>query len=179
MAKQIRNIKTGTKILTKDITGFQAVKAYFENNALTFYTFYLKLETPIKAIIHHLPYNTPAEDIADGLLGLGFDIVNAKQMSTSCRSPTGPWWRYSSPPPHGVFVCCLHNLAYITPRQTKKEEPLLYCYIPRRHLLSVCRHENVFAQQWLPLMVPLFWLSAVIAQYLFSSFAPITTIKGK
>jgi hypothetical protein len=54
------------------------VKTYFENINPTFFTFYLKSEYSIKAVIRHLPYNIPTEEIADWLLGLGFGIVSAK-----------------------------------------------------------------------------------------------------
>jgi hypothetical protein len=37
----------------------------------------------------HLPINTPAEDIAEGLVDLGLDVISVKQMSTDRRSPEG------------------------------------------------------------------------------------------
>jgi hypothetical protein len=37
-------------------------------------------------VIRHLPINTPAEDICDGLVRLGFDVVKVKQMTTTRRS---------------------------------------------------------------------------------------------
>jgi hypothetical protein len=43
-------------------------------------------EKPIKAVIRNLPHNTPAEDISDGLVSLGFDVINVKEMTTR-RSP--------------------------------------------------------------------------------------------
>jgi hypothetical protein len=45
-----------------------------------------KSEKPIKAMIRHLPLNTPAEDISDGLVNLGFEVVSIKQMTTTCQS---------------------------------------------------------------------------------------------
>jgi hypothetical protein len=50
----------------------------FEGNNLSFFTFFPKSEKPIKAVIRHLPPNTPAEDICDGLVTLGFDVVSVK-----------------------------------------------------------------------------------------------------
>jgi hypothetical protein len=41
-----------------------------------------------KAVIRHLPINTTAEDISDGLMNLGFDIIFVKQMSITHRSPS-------------------------------------------------------------------------------------------
>jgi hypothetical protein len=40
-------------------------------------------------VIRHLPMNTPAEDIAEGLGDLGFDVVNVRQLSTTRRSLEG------------------------------------------------------------------------------------------
>jgi hypothetical protein len=62
------------------------MKTYLEKKKLSF-TFFSKSEKPIKAIICHLPQNTPAEDISDGLMNLGFDIISIKQMITTLRTP--------------------------------------------------------------------------------------------
>jgi hypothetical protein len=40
----------------------------------------------MKAVIRRVPHNTPAEDISDGLVSLGFDI-SVKQMTATRRSP--------------------------------------------------------------------------------------------
>jgi hypothetical protein len=47
----------------------------------------LKSRNPIKAVILHLPHNTPANDICDRLVSLGFDVISVKQMTTTRRSP--------------------------------------------------------------------------------------------
>jgi hypothetical protein len=57
---------------------FQSVKSHFDSQNLSYYSLFLKSEKPIKAVIHHLPLNTPAEDISDGLVSLGFDVVSVK-----------------------------------------------------------------------------------------------------
>jgi hypothetical protein len=38
-------------------------------------------------VISHLQQITTAEDISDGLLSLGFDVVSVKQMTATRRSP--------------------------------------------------------------------------------------------
>jgi membrane protein required for colicin V production len=38
-------------------------------------SYFPKHEKPIKAVIRHLPSNTPALDISDGLVSLGFDVI--------------------------------------------------------------------------------------------------------
>jgi hypothetical protein len=42
---------------------YLAVKAHFDSNNLSYFTFYPESMKPIKAVIRHLPPNTPAEDI--------------------------------------------------------------------------------------------------------------------
>jgi hypothetical protein len=77
LAKQtfeFRSTKNGTRVVTMDMVDYQSVKAFFETNNLSYYTFYPKSENPIKAEILHLPTNTPAEDIAVGLVDLSFGL---------------------------------------------------------------------------------------------------------
>jgi hypothetical protein len=66
---------------------FQSIKSHFNTNNLSYYLFYPKSEKPMKAVIRHLPQNTPAEDISDGLVSLGFDIISVKQMAATRWSP--------------------------------------------------------------------------------------------
>jgi hypothetical protein len=67
---------------------FEAVKSYFYTHNLTYYSFFPKSQNPIKAVLRHLPSNTPAEDISDGLVTLGIDVVRVKQMRTTRRAPS-------------------------------------------------------------------------------------------
>jgi hypothetical protein len=60
---------------------FSAIKQYSQN--LHYFTFFPKSLKPIKAVIRHLPGNTPAEEIYEGLVELGFDIVSVKLLSTT------------------------------------------------------------------------------------------------
>jgi hypothetical protein len=85
---EFRNTRSGTRIVLKEMADFSAIKAYLEKNNLSFFTFFPKSEKPIKAVIRHLPQNTPAEDISDGLVSLGFDVISVKQMTTTRRSAT-------------------------------------------------------------------------------------------
>jgi hypothetical protein len=84
---EFRNTRSGTRIVTKEMADFSAIRKHLDNN-LSYFTFFPKSEKPIKAVIRHLPTNTPAQDISDGLVDLGFDIINVKQMSTNRRSPS-------------------------------------------------------------------------------------------
>jgi hypothetical protein len=38
---------------------------------------------PIKAVIQHLPQDTPVEDIFNNLEDLGFNVINVKQLITN------------------------------------------------------------------------------------------------
>jgi hypothetical protein len=72
----------------RSIADFQFVKSYFDANNLSYYSFYHKSEKPLKPVIRHLPHNTPAEDISEGLVSLGFDVIGVKQMTATRRSPS-------------------------------------------------------------------------------------------
>jgi hypothetical protein len=79
--------KNGTRVITKSVTDFEAVRSYFSTHNFTYYSFFPKSENPIKAFLRRLHSNTPMEDISDGLVTLGFDVVSVKQMTTR-RSPS-------------------------------------------------------------------------------------------
>jgi hypothetical protein len=51
------------------------------------FSYFPKHEKPIKAVIRHLPANTPAQDISDGRLSLCFDLIKVKQVTTTLQSP--------------------------------------------------------------------------------------------
>jgi hypothetical protein len=84
---EFRSTKNGTRVTTKNMVDYQSVKGHFE--ALPYNTFYPKSERPIKAVIRHLPINTPAKDIAEELVDLDFELISVRQMSTARRSPEG------------------------------------------------------------------------------------------
>jgi hypothetical protein len=65
------------------MVGFSAIKSHFDDQRMFNFTFYPKSQKPVKAVIHHLPHSTLAEDIYDGLMSLGFDVISVKQMTTN------------------------------------------------------------------------------------------------
>jgi hypothetical protein len=85
---EFRSTRNGTRIVTKSMEDFEAVKSHFSNNNLSYYSFYPRFQKPIKAVTRHLPPNTPVENISDGLVNRGFDVISVKQMTTTRRSPT-------------------------------------------------------------------------------------------
>jgi hypothetical protein len=100
------------------------VKFHFDTKRLSYYTFYPKPEKPIKAVISHLPHDTPAEDISDGLVNLGFEVVTVKQMTNTSRSP-----------PEKSNVINLPLFLVTLPGTSKSQVNFLLprlCYIPIR-----------------------------------------------
>jgi hypothetical protein len=66
---------------------FQSVKSHFDIQNLSYYTFFPKSEKPIKTVNRYEPHNTPAKNISDGVVSLGFDVVSVKQMTATRQSP--------------------------------------------------------------------------------------------
>jgi hypothetical protein len=90
---------------------YSAIRSHFESNNLHYYTFHAKSQKPIKAVIRHLPLSTPAEDILDGLVSLGFDVISVKQMSSTRR-----------PSAEGTSVVNLPLFLVTLPRTPKYQE---------------------------------------------------------
>jgi hypothetical protein len=107
---EIHKTRSGTRVVTKDMVDYQAVKEHFNQNSLSYFTFYPKSEKPMKAVLRHLPSYTPAKDISNGLVDLGFYVVSVKQMSSARRSPEG-----SKPVTLSLFLVTL-------PRTQKSQE---------------------------------------------------------
>jgi hypothetical protein len=77
---EFHSTRNGTRVVTREMTDFSAIRSHLESKSLHYYTFHPKSQKPIKAVIQHLPLNTTAEDISDGLVTLGFDVISVKQM---------------------------------------------------------------------------------------------------
>jgi hypothetical protein len=95
---EFRNTQSGTRIICTEMSDYSVIRTYLDSKSLNYYTFYSKSEKPIKAVIRHLPTDTPAEYISNGLIDLGFDVVSVKQM-TSTRSSEGERIQVTPPPP--------------------------------------------------------------------------------
>jgi hypothetical protein len=65
-----------------------AMKSYLEVNKPQFFTLDPNSEKPIKAVIRHLPLETPAEDISNSLEGFGF-FIGLWQLTTNRRALNG------------------------------------------------------------------------------------------
>jgi hypothetical protein len=129
------------------LADFHSVKSFFDQHNLSYFSFFPKSKKPIKAVIRHLPINTPAEDISDGLVNLGFDVISVKQMTTTRRSsPDDP--KFINLP---LFLITL-------PRSEKSQEiyrlPSL-CHIAikveayrARNSLTQCHNCQQFGHVW-------------------------------
>jgi hypothetical protein len=98
---------------------YSAIKAYLSSQNLNYFTFYPKSLKLIKAVIRHLPENTPAEEIYEGLVEIGFYIISVKQMSTTRQS-------------HGPTSTSLTLFLIALPRSEKSQEIFkltIICYI--------------------------------------------------
>jgi hypothetical protein len=84
---EFHSARNGTRVIMRGMSDFQPVKSHIDASNLSYYSFYPKSENPMKAVIRHLPHNTPAEDISDGLVSLVFDVISRKQMAATFRSP--------------------------------------------------------------------------------------------
>jgi hypothetical protein len=80
---EFRSTRNGTRVVTKSLVDFHSIKSFFDTQHMTYFTFSPKSDKPIKAVIRHLPLNTPVEDISNGLVDLGYDVISVKQMTTT------------------------------------------------------------------------------------------------
>jgi hypothetical protein len=48
---ELRNIRSGTRVVTKDMVDYQAVRAHFDQNFLTYFTLFPTSEKPVKAVL--------------------------------------------------------------------------------------------------------------------------------
>jgi hypothetical protein len=143
---EFRNTKNGTRVVTKDMVDYLAGKAYFNQNSLSYFTFFPKSEKPIKAVLRHLPSNIPAQDISEGLVDLGFDVVSVKQMSSTRRSPVG-----SKPVNLPLFLVTLPR----TPKSPEIFKLSSLCHISikveaykSRNTLTQCYNCQKFGHVW-------------------------------
>jgi hypothetical protein len=132
---QFHSTKNGTRVITRVIVDFQSVKSHFDANNLSC-SFYPKSDKSMKAVIRHLPHNTPADDISDGLVNLGFDVMSVKQMTATRRSSSD-----------GSAIINLPLFLITLPRTAKSQElfrPQSLCHIAMR--MEACRAQNGLTQ---------------------------------
>jgi hypothetical protein len=94
------------------MANYSAMKSYLEKNNVHYFTFSPNSEKPIKAVIHHIPLDTPVENISNSLEDLGFNVINMRQMTATRTAPNGKTHVKSVP----LFLVTLI-------RNTKSQEP--------------------------------------------------------
>jgi hypothetical protein len=102
----------------------------------------------------HLPINTPAEDISDGLMSLSFDVISVKQITTTRRSSPDDPKSINLPP-----------FLIILPRSQKSQEIFRLqslCHIVikveayrTRNGLTQCHNYQQFGYVWANCKQPL------------------------
>jgi hypothetical protein len=70
------------------MTEYSALKFYREKNNLQYFTS-PNSEKPMKAVINHLPPDRPAEDTSNSLEDLGYNVINARQMTATGTTTNG------------------------------------------------------------------------------------------
>jgi hypothetical protein len=75
---EFRSTRNGTRVITKVMADFEAVKSHLSCYNLSYFSFFPMSQKPMKAVIRHLPPDTPAGDICEGLMNLGFDALCVK-----------------------------------------------------------------------------------------------------
>jgi hypothetical protein len=58
-------------------------QARFDGRNMSYYTFHQQSDKPIKAVIRHLPIDTPAEGICNGLTELDFSIMSVMRLTAN------------------------------------------------------------------------------------------------
>jgi hypothetical protein len=86
---EFRNTPSVTSIIIKEMADYSAINSYLEKNILQYFTFTPNSENSIKAVIRHLSPVTPAEGISNSLEGLGFSVINVRQLTTNRNAPKG------------------------------------------------------------------------------------------
>jgi hypothetical protein len=79
---EFRNTKIGSKVVSKEMADYSAIRHYLDSKQISYFTFFPKSEKPMKAVIRYLLPSTPAEDISNALVELGFSIISVRQMTS-------------------------------------------------------------------------------------------------
>jgi hypothetical protein len=84
---EFRVIINWTTVVSKDMAEFLALKPHPATHKLSYFTFQPKSQKVVKAVVSHLPINTPPEDTSNGLADLAFHVIGVKKIKY--RPPVG------------------------------------------------------------------------------------------
>jgi hypothetical protein len=75
--------------ITKEMADYSAMKSNLEKKNIHYFASSPNSEIATMPVIHHIPSDTPAEDISNCLEDLGLNIINVRQLTTNRRSSNG------------------------------------------------------------------------------------------
>jgi hypothetical protein len=85
---ELRNIRNGIRVMTREMADYSAIMRHLDALNLPYFTYHSKSLKPVKAVIRHLPGDTPGEENSNELVALGFNIIIVRQITASRRLPT-------------------------------------------------------------------------------------------
>jgi hypothetical protein len=86
---------------------YLSMKSYLEKSSLHYFNFSPNSEKAIKAVIHHLPPDTPVEDISSSLEDLGSIVIKVNKWPLE-QHPTKP---LGNPPSLPYYLKKKHKLS--------------------------------------------------------------------
>jgi hypothetical protein len=94
---EFRTTRNGIKVVTKGMADYLALIRHLDANTIPYCTFDPKSVKPVKAVIFHLPGDTPAKDISDELVALGFSVISVRQMTVTRPEAEGSLQTHNIP----------------------------------------------------------------------------------
>jgi hypothetical protein len=86
---EYRTTKNGIKVVTKDIVDYSTILRLLDPRKISYYTFHPKSLKAVKAVIRQLPGDTPAEDVSNEIVALGYSVITVWQMFANRPQPQG------------------------------------------------------------------------------------------
>jgi hypothetical protein len=86
---EFRITGNGTRMKTREMMDYLAMKSYLEKYNLQYFTFSPNYGKPMKAVIRHLPPRHASRRFSNILEGVGFNFISFRQLTTNRRAPNG------------------------------------------------------------------------------------------
>jgi hypothetical protein len=83
------NTRNDIRVIAREKADYSAVIRHFEAKNVPFFQYHPKALRPVKATIRQLAGDTPAEDISNELVALGFSFISMRQMTSSKQHRLG------------------------------------------------------------------------------------------
>jgi hypothetical protein len=85
------------KVITKATVDNSALMRHLDARKVPYYTIISKSLNPMKAVIRQLPEDTPAEDISNELVALGYSVISVRQMTATRPQLQGGLQTFNTP----------------------------------------------------------------------------------